>query len=448
MNDPEHLLMENDHSPGLAEYLRQILMWVTGRAPAVLDIQVRGDHVGVDRPGAEQRYVDDQVTDAARLQPGHQLTLAGRFDLEAAERTAGADHLERRLVVEPDRVDVDPFAPGALDLGERVGHRRLHAHAEHVQFDHPGGFHVIHVELAQRKALGALLHRHPVQQRPAGQDPPARVHRDVTGQPVEPFGHQEQAGQLGNREVACAQFGQVGQGGADAARPDVAERLGQRADLLGWQAERGRDVPDRTAGPVGLHHRDAAAALLAVAFDDRVVGLDPPRRLDVQVDVRQVRALLREKPLHDQAMAERVDAGNADQVVDQAASPGAADGTADAAGPDEAGHVGHVEEVRGETGPGDDAELVAETFGHLAAAPGLSGQFQAAQPVGTEPPQPGELIPAGLGQVQAANAQIPGLVEVAALGQLRRGGQQPVGRVLAVAVAAPARAADPLRDLD
>ena len=194
------------------------------------------------------------------------------------------------------------------------------------------------------------------------------MHRDVPGQPVEPFGDPEQAGQLRDREVAGAQFGQVGQRPADAAGPDVAEGLGDRVDLVRRQPERGGGVPDRAARPVGLHHRDAAAALLAVALDDRPVRLDPPRGFDVQVDVRQAPAPLRQEPLHDQVMFERVDAGDADQVIDQAARAGAADRAADAAAADERSHVGHGEEVGGEPGPGDDAELVVEAFRGVAIA--------------------------------------------------------------------------------
>ena len=84
-----------------------------------------------------------------------------------------------------DRVDVDPLPVGAADLGERVRHRGLHADAEHVQLDHPGDLRVVLVELAEREALAALLHRGPVEQGPIGQQHAARVHGDVPRQAVE-----------------------------------------------------------------------------------------------------------------------------------------------------------------------------------------------------------------------------------------------------------------------
>ena len=87
----------------------------------------------------------------------------------------------------------------------------------------------------------------------------------------------------------------------------------------GGMPERGADVADRVADPVGVHHRDAHAALAAVAVEDRLVDLEPARGLHVDVDVGQRLAQRGEEPLHQQAVADRVDPGDAEQVVDQAA---------------------------------------------------------------------------------------------------------------------------------
>ena len=84
-------------------------------------------------------------------------------------------------------------------------------------------------------------------------------------------------------------------------------------------AERGADVADRVPDAVGVHHRDAHAALAAVAVEDRLVDLEPARGLHVDVDVGQRLAQRGEEPLHQQVVPQRVDAGDAEQVVDQAA---------------------------------------------------------------------------------------------------------------------------------
>ena len=59
------------------------------------------------------------------------------------------------------------------------------------------------------------------------------------------------------------------EGGPGVTRPDVRERLGDRVDLAGRQAERRTDVTDGVPDPVGVHHRDARAPLAAEAREDR-----------------------------------------------------------------------------------------------------------------------------------------------------------------------------------
>src|SRR5581483_5312712 len=67
---------------------------------------------------------------------------------------------------------------------------------------------------------------------------------------------------------------------------------------------------------------------------------------------------------------ERVDGGDAEQVVDQAAGARAADRAANAPGLDAVRDVGDRDEVRREADSGDDRELVLEAvFRLLAVAP-------------------------------------------------------------------------------
>ena len=117
----------------------------------------------------------------------------------------------------------------------------------------------------------------------------------------------------------AAQLGQVGQRGTGVAGPDVRERLGEGVDLPGRQAERGAHVTDRVAHPVGVHHRHGHAPLAAEPLEDPGVDLGAPGGLHVDVDVGQRLAQRGQEPLHDQAVLQRVDPGDAQQVVDQAA---------------------------------------------------------------------------------------------------------------------------------
>ena len=144
------------------------------------------------------------------------------------------------------------------------------------------------------------------------------------------------------------------------AGTDVGERLGDRVHLPRRHAEGGADVTDRVADPVGVHHRDGDAPLAAEAVEDRAVDLLAPGGLHVDVDVGQRGAQRRQEPLHQQAVADRVDPGDAEQVVDQAAGAGPAGGTTDAHLADQVGDVGDGQEVgRVAQGP-DGLELVVE----------------------------------------------------------------------------------------
>ena len=122
------------------------------------------------------------------------------------------------------------------------------------------------------------------------------------------------------------QLGQVAQRHPGVTGPDVGERLGDRVDLAGRHAERAADVADGVAHAVGVHHRDAHAPLPAVAVEDRLVDLQPAGGLHVDVDVGQRVAQRGEEALHQQVVADRVDPGDAEQVVDQAAGARAAGG--------------------------------------------------------------------------------------------------------------------------
>ena len=311
----------------LAEDRPQVVVEVGRGLPALLALEVRRDHVALDRPGPEQRDVGDDVLEAVEAGLADQLALAGRLDLEDPEGLGRGDQLVGRRVVERHLrlvVEVDLEAVDALDLGDRVGHRGLHPDAEHVELEQAEVLDVVLVELAHREAGEAGLDRGAVEQGGVGEQHAARVHGDVAGQPVEPLDELEHQVEPGVVEPAGAQLGQLAQRDPGVAGPDVRERLGDRVDLRRRHPERGADVADRVADPVGVHHRDADAPLAAVAVEDPLVDLEPPGGLHVDVDVGQRLAQRGEEPLHQQPVPDRVDPGDAEQVVDQAAGARAA----------------------------------------------------------------------------------------------------------------------------
>ena len=228
VQDLQHLLVEHHDAARLGQRRPQVRVQVLRVLPALPGPQERGHHVRLDRAGAEQRDVGDQVVERLRPELADQLALTGRLDLEAAEGVRRPDQRVRRRVVQRDRVQVDLDVVDAAHLLDRLRHRRLHADAEDVELEQAEVLDVVLVELAHREPRPARLDRRAVQQGAVGQQHAARVQRDVPGQAVEPLDEREHAVQPGRTDPAGPQLGQVGHRGPRVPRADVRERLGQR----------------------------------------------------------------------------------------------------------------------------------------------------------------------------------------------------------------------------
>ena len=183
-------------------------------------------------------------------------------------------------------------------------------------------------------------------------------------QPVEAFDQAQQqvgaAGVLTAGQTTRPQLGQVAHRGPHLVGPQVRERLGQGVDLTGREAERRAHVADAVPGAVGVHHRHAGAALAAELLQDLLVDLGAPGGLDVDVDVGQLLAQRGQEPLHEQAVADRVDVGDAQQVGHETAGPAPPRCHPHAHVADEVHDVGDGEEVGGIAELGDHVELVVE----------------------------------------------------------------------------------------
>ena len=65
-DDLDDLLVEDHHPAGLGQDRTQVVVEVGGHPPALLGLEVRRDHVALDRTGPEQRDVGDHVLEASR----------------------------------------------------------------------------------------------------------------------------------------------------------------------------------------------------------------------------------------------------------------------------------------------------------------------------------------------------------------------------------------------
>ncbi len=295
-----------------------------------------------------------------------------------------ADHVVDLRIVEGGQcVDVRGAAGGAPQLGQGMGHRRLHPDAQHVELEQADVLHVVLVELAHRETAVAGFQWSAFAQRRVAQDHPAGVQGDVSGQSVEGLDQLEEEVQTAFGQAGGAQFGQVPQGLAGVAGTDVWEGLGDGVGFVGRHAERGGDIAHGVAHPVGLQHRDAGHPVAAEGGEDLLVDLRATGGLDVEVDVRQRLAQRGQEALHHQPVPDRVHPGDAQQVVDQAAGPRTAGGAADAHVAHQLHHLCDGQEVGDVAQPGDHVEFVIEPgahgLGHGAIAVGDTGLTAAAQ---------------------------------------------------------------------
>ncbi len=331
------------------------------------------------------------------------------------------------LVVERDPLEVDLLPHRPRDLIHRVAHRREHPHTEDVELQVAEQLDVVLVGLDHPVAVRGPLQRHPVDQVVGGQHDPAGMQRDVAREAVQTLGHAEQQLQLGHREVDPGELREARERLPEVPRRDVRERLRHHPDLDLRQAERLADLADRGARPIGVDHRDAAGALVAVAREDHVVDVLAPRGLDVDVDVRQLVAHRVQEAFEREVVTERVDVGDPQEVADEGAGGArAAARDVDPHRADVGRDVGHREEERRVAHLPDHRELemqpVAEALvlGHppvVDAGPAALGEDRVGAAPGRRREvrevdllQP-EVEPARLGDLQGRVAEVGPLGE-------------------------------------
>ena len=77
-----NLLLEDGHSKGAFEHLAHRRIGVVHRFQALAPAQVGMNHVPLDRSGAHDGDLHDEVVKAGRLQPGKHGELSPRLHLE------------------------------------------------------------------------------------------------------------------------------------------------------------------------------------------------------------------------------------------------------------------------------------------------------------------------------------------------------------------------------
>ena len=250
----------------------------------------RRDHVGLQRPRAEERDGRDDVLEVALLQPRGQVALPRALELEQPDGARRADELVHLGVVARELPGADALAGARLDAAHRLGDGRVHLEREDVHLDEAQRLDVVLVELGHHDALGRPLQRHAVGERVAREDEPAQVRAEVGGEPREPLGDVDQAAVVRLLELVVGELGALGEHLPELGRAAPRHAPGEAVDLLRREPERAADDAHRRRrahGVDGGHHGDPVVAeALVDVLDDLVAA----RRAEVDVHVRHLAA--------------------------------------------------------------------------------------------------------------------------------------------------------------
>ncbi len=228
------LLLEQRHPEGLAERVLQQRVEIGDRLEAVAAADVGVHRTALDRAGADQRHLDHEVVELARLEPRQRGHLGPRLDLEHADGVGPAEH-GVDVVVLGDGGQVDLVATVVTDEVDGVVQRRQHPEAEQVELDEAGAGTVVLVPLEHRPLVHPCpLDRAHLDHRTVADDHAAGMDAEVTRRVLHLGGEVEHL--LRDRAAGLAGGGGDVAPGVDLLRPGVllaglvAERLGHVAD--------------------------------------------------------------------------------------------------------------------------------------------------------------------------------------------------------------------------
>ena len=93
------LLLEQRHAEGFAQHSFQLGRRVSDLFQTLAAAQIGVDHIALDRSGAHDRDLNDEVVELVRFHPRQHRHLRAALDLEDAEGVGATDHREGRLIL-------------------------------------------------------------------------------------------------------------------------------------------------------------------------------------------------------------------------------------------------------------------------------------------------------------------------------------------------------------
>jgi len=309
-----HLLLIHDHPVGFLEDGLQPGMRVADGLAAPLRVDELGDES--HRARAVQGVQGDQILHAIGLGLLEDALHAGRLELEHAGGPALGKHGVGARVVLGNGVLVQFHAAPAQE-GQRVPDEGECLEAQEVHLYQAAVLQGVHGELGgDGLFVGILVERHVIRQLGAPDDDAGGVVAGVAVLALQLEGHFEQlavallAGQLGQLGLLLHGLGQGHLG-------IVRDQLGYVVGLVEGDVQGPGHVLDDRLGLERAEGDDLAHPSRAVLGGDVIDDLLAALVAKVHVEVRHGNAFRVEEALEQEAVAQRVDVGNAQAVGDQ-----------------------------------------------------------------------------------------------------------------------------------
>ncbi len=149
-------------------------------------------------PGLHDGDLDDEIVEAAGLQPRQHVHLRPAFDLEHADRIRPAQHVVDDGVVARYRAECDVPAVMGLQQSEGLADAGEHAEAEHIDLEQAERIEIVLVPFDDGAVLhGGIADGHHFRQRPARQHEAADMLGEMAGKADQLLGQLEHAGKQG-----------------------------------------------------------------------------------------------------------------------------------------------------------------------------------------------------------------------------------------------------------
>src|ERR1035437_5729756 len=361
VRDAHHLFLISDDAVGLGQNRLELGQLVRDLDLPLLARDEVVHHAAAQRTRTVERVQRDQIFETLRLGFSQNLAHPAALELEDAVGLPFLENLIRLGIVERNAIDVELFARGPLDLGDRVGDERQRAQAEEVHLQQTDALDLLHGPLGRDFVARPLVERRIFGDR-LGRDNDARgVDRGVARHPLETPGDAQQ--------LLDARIGLFHRLEGLAFLKGFLERhVERRGNLLGDLVHVGErhlqhatDVADHRLRLHRAERDDLRDVLAAVLARDVVDHFAAPPLAEIDVDVGQRHALRVQEALEDQIEIEWVDVGDAQAIGDEAA------GRRPAARPDRdallagvADEVPHDQEVPGVLHLLDHVDFVRE----------------------------------------------------------------------------------------